>query len=279
MSIKRKLKGIAPFKPLEHTVIKPISPLVSMTETDPYGSDRFNSAGEVYYHAGQDLHADIGTSVRAMLDGVVVRSFHRKPKTEGAISYGNIIVLYHGININTAKHTYSLYAHLSKRGVEAGDTVKRREVIGNSGNTENVPPHLHIEVKESPKRIVWYTSGNEVGDYLYGQYKKSPKDFLTKPFDKKPELDPFENQEKEREVTDADRKKFGERLRIKEERDRWGRLISHTVWAGNIHVGRCDIDTGEIKLGIPKSKFFAIVDGPKPMRRSGDARLDVKVDA
>ena len=283
MSIKRISpsgnKGSTPFKPLEHTIIKPISPLATMIETNAYGSDRFNSAGVLYPHAGQDLRADIGTSVRAVLDGVVVRSFHREPKTKRAISYGNVIVLYHGRNVHTWKHTYSLYAHLSERGIKAGDTVKRGEVIGKSGNTENVVKHLHFEVKESSKKIVWYTSGNEIGDYYYGQYKVDPKAFLRKLFSKKPELDPFENQEIEREITDADRVKFAERLRIKVERDRLGILISHSAWVGNIYAGRFDIDTGEIKLDIPTDDFFAIIDGPKPMRRPGDARFDVKVEA
>ena len=278
MSIKRKSKGIAPFKALECAVIKPISPLVSMTETDSYGSDRFNSAGKVYYHAGQDLRAEIGTSVMAILDGVVVRSFHREPATGGAKSYGNIIVIYHGININTAKHTYSLYAHLKKRSVKAGDTVSRREEIGLSGNTENVPKHLHWEVKESPEKIVWPTTGNEVG-VDYGEYKVNPKQFLEKPFDKKPDFSPFENQELEREVTGADRVKFAEKLRIKEKRNTRGRLVSHDVWVNNKHVGRLDNRTKEIKLSIPMSKFFALVDGPKPMKRHGEADFDVKLNA
>ena len=110
------------------------------------------------------------------------RSFHREPKTKKSISYGNVIVIYHGINASSDKHTYSLYAHLSRRRVNAGDTVTRGDVIGKTGDTENVPEHLHFEVKESPDEITWYRSGNEVGKNSYGQHNVDPMKFLKKPF-------------------------------------------------------------------------------------------------
>jgi murein DD-endopeptidase MepM/ murein hydrolase activator NlpD len=166
--------------------IIPKSPLASMTETDHYGSDRTNSKGQTYPHAGVDLKARTPTTVRAVLDGVVERASFVRPKKPKAISYGNIIVLYHGKNLRTDKHTYTLYAHLSRMDVTAGKEVKRGQDIAKTGNSGNVKPHLHFEAKESPEKITWKKEGNSMGVY-YGLYKVGPMAFLKRPFAREPD--------------------------------------------------------------------------------------------
>jgi hypothetical protein len=161
--------------------VKPIPPLESMIETDPYGSDRTNDRGQTYPHAGVDLRAWKPKSVRAVLDGVVERASKRPPKKLKGKSYGNVIVLYHGKNLRTDKHTYSLYAHLSKMDVKAGDKVKRGQGIALTGDTVNVKPHLHFEVIEAPTKITWKKTGREMG-ISYGLYRINPMLFLDKLF-------------------------------------------------------------------------------------------------
>ncbi len=109
-------------------------PLSSIFVTDDYGYNRA-TVGETIVHKGTDFRAKEGTSVMAMNDGVVKisRTF---------IVYGNTIIIDHGKGIQT------FYMHLSKRNVKEGDTVKRGEVIGQSGMTGYAEaPHLHISIK------------------------------------------------------------------------------------------------------------------------------------
>ena len=128
--------------------------------------------------------------------------------------------------------------------------------------------HLHFEVIVSPKKIDWNNDKWPKGN----TFRINPETALAEGVEVK-------YQEPERQVTDADRKKFGERLRIKEKRNARGRLVSHDVWVKNEHVDRLDNRTKEIKLSIPMSKFFALVDGPKPMKRHGEADFDVKLNS
>ena len=50
--------------------------------------------------------------------------------------------------VQTCALPISIYAHLSKRQVETGDTVRRGEMIGKVGDTgRTTGPHLHYEVR------------------------------------------------------------------------------------------------------------------------------------
>ncbi len=96
--------------------------------------------GKRDYHAGIDIvgptsGAIKGDNVYASDDGVVLISKYNS-------SYGNYIVIDHGNKLSTC------YAHLSKKLVNAGDTVKRGQVIGYVGTTGNSSGyHLHFEVR------------------------------------------------------------------------------------------------------------------------------------
>jgi len=85
-------------------------------------------------HTGVDITAPQGTPVYATADGVVSRQ-------QTAIGYGIHIIIDHGYSYQT------LYGHLSKKAVKAGQKVKRGELIGYVGNTGySLGPHLHYEV-------------------------------------------------------------------------------------------------------------------------------------
>ncbi|MET8755440.1 peptidoglycan DD-metalloendopeptidase family protein [Streptomyces sp. NPDC004667] len=86
-------------------------------------------------HTGSDFTAPKGTNVRAAASGTVVGS-------DSAPAYG--------VNVRV-KHpdgTYTLYAHLSGKAVQAGTKVNAGQLIGYVGSTGNsTGPHLHFEVR------------------------------------------------------------------------------------------------------------------------------------
>lgn len=87
-------------------------------------------------HDGLDIINDVGTPVYATGDGVVDYA------ARSGGGYGIVIVINHGYGYQT------LYAHLSKVLVRAGQNVKRGDMIARSGRTGLVSgPHLHYEVR------------------------------------------------------------------------------------------------------------------------------------
>ncbi len=95
--------------------------------------DPFN--GEGAFHAGLDIAAAYGTSVRAPADGVIA-------KAGPANGYGREIIVDHGGNVTT------IYGHLSGYAVVAGQLVKQGQVIGYIGSAgRSTGPHLHYEVR------------------------------------------------------------------------------------------------------------------------------------
>jgi murein DD-endopeptidase MepM/ murein hydrolase activator NlpD len=86
-------------------------------------------------HTGVDMHAGMGTPIRAAESGTVISAGWRG-------GYGKCVVIAHGGNLAT------LYGHQSTILVSAGETVERGEVIGKVGSTGySTGPHLHFEVR------------------------------------------------------------------------------------------------------------------------------------
>jgi murein DD-endopeptidase MepM/ murein hydrolase activator NlpD len=85
-------------------------------------------------HRGVDFSVPTGTQIEAMADARV--------RFAGTMSgFGNVVWLDHGGSILT------VYAHLSRIDVRAGDAVRRGQLVGLSGATGDVTaPHLHFEV-------------------------------------------------------------------------------------------------------------------------------------
>ncbi len=86
-------------------------------------------------HDGVDIAAAMGTAVRAAECGVVT--------TRGVQGgYGNMVCVKHSARFETC------YAHLSSFAVNAGQTVRRGQVIGYVGCTGSCTgPHLHFETR------------------------------------------------------------------------------------------------------------------------------------
>lgn len=86
-------------------------------------------------HPGLDIAIPVGTLVRATAEGVVAEA-GEDPE------YGTFVLLQH------AAEYQSMYGHLSRLLVRAGQRVAAGEVIGLSGNTGNSSaPHLHFEIR------------------------------------------------------------------------------------------------------------------------------------
>lgn len=86
-------------------------------------------------HAGLDFSANIGATVSATADGLVIFS--------GADSaFGKLVKIDHGHGLIT------WYGHLSETHAKVGRTVTRGQRIGAVGNTgRSTGPHLHYEVR------------------------------------------------------------------------------------------------------------------------------------
>lgn len=86
-------------------------------------------------HPGLDVAVTIGSLVRATAEGSVA-------ETGEDPEYGTFVLLQH------ADEYQSMYGHLSRSLVRAGQHVAAGEVIGLSGNTGNSSaPHLHFEIR------------------------------------------------------------------------------------------------------------------------------------
>ena len=93
-------------------------------------------------HTGIDFSAPVGTPLYATGDGVVE---HLKSRMTG---YGKLVIINHGYGYE------SLYGHMSKIIVKAGEKVKRGQVIGYVGNTgRSTGPHCHYEVRKNGKPV------------------------------------------------------------------------------------------------------------------------------
>lgn len=104
-------------------------------------SASFGSAGARWAsrHTGQDFAVPVGTPVRSVGEGRVV-----KVSCGGAFGI-QVVVRHEG-------GYYTQYAHLAAVSVDQGDRVGPGQWIGQSGSTGNSSgPHLHFEVRVTPE--------------------------------------------------------------------------------------------------------------------------------
>lgn len=122
-------------------------PLKVVKITQYFGNTPFASANPQVYtsgtHNGVDLGTPIGTPVYAAQSGVVLGTGNTDLACPGA-SYGNWVLIKHNNGLST------LYGHLSKIDVHAGQSLVLGERIGLSGTTGySTGPHLHFTVYAS----------------------------------------------------------------------------------------------------------------------------------
>jgi len=93
------------------------------------------------FHSGIDFTAPIGTPIYATGNGTVTTA-------ESGSGYGLHVVINHGFGYQ------SLYGHMSKIKVRAGQKIKRGELIGYVGSSGiSTAPHVHYEIVKNGNKI------------------------------------------------------------------------------------------------------------------------------
>ena len=111
-------------------------------------SARFGQVGSwARYHTGLDFAAAIGTPVRTALGGTVTHAGYRSTASWA----GDFVTVRHSDGTST------LYAHLARHDIRAGQSVATGQQIGAIGMSgRSFGPHLHFEVyppNVSPGRV------------------------------------------------------------------------------------------------------------------------------
>ena len=127
-------------------------PLDNVIITQSFGYTKFALSGAYQgsQHNGMDLGASVGTPIKAPLTGTV-RSVGNTDSVPGCYSWGQWVLIDHPNGLS------SMFAHLSRIGVQPGQKVSTGDIVGYVGNTGySTGPHLHytlyvsegVEVKQ-----------------------------------------------------------------------------------------------------------------------------------
>jgi len=124
-----------------------------------------------------DFKMNVGQTVCAIRDGVVIQvkdKFTEGGRDKSYRDKANLIIIYH------EDGTFAQYVHLKKDGVlvKKGDSVKKHQPIGYSGNTGmSTQPHLHFAVyKPSENGLVsipFILNSIPTEKYKKGKYAKN----------------------------------------------------------------------------------------------------------
>lgn len=119
------------------------------------------------YHLGYDLAVTKRYPVEAANDGVVVFA--------GDLGiYGNTVIVDHGMGIST------LYGHLSSIDVNVDDVIKKRQIIGRTGETGLAAgDHLHygVYVDGVPVRPIEWWDQKWINDNILKKIKEAEAEF------------------------------------------------------------------------------------------------------
>lgn len=114
---------------------------VSGKITSDFGKRQDPVSGDDSKHFGIDISAPLNSQITACGDGTVI-------KAEENSYYGSFVMLDHGNGLT------SLYGHLTSYSVAVGDSVKKGEIIGLSGDSgRTTGPHLHFEVRKENEPV------------------------------------------------------------------------------------------------------------------------------
>jgi len=144
--IKKENKLIGDAKAIDSNLTyfknKFIVPIENTIITGVYGSQRILNGKPKWPHYGLDFAADEGTTIKAMLDGIVTLA-------EPDLYYtGGTLMFDHGHGIST------IYLHMQKLLVKKGQKIKQGDVIGTVGSTGRATgPHLDIRLNWFQTRL------------------------------------------------------------------------------------------------------------------------------
>jgi murein DD-endopeptidase MepM/ murein hydrolase activator NlpD len=121
------------------------------------------------YHLGYDLAVTKRYPVEVANDGVAVF-------TGDLGIYGNTVIVDHGMGIST------LYGHLSSMDVNVGDSVKKKQIVGKTGETGLAAgDHLHygVYVNGVPVRPIEWWDRKWINDNIMKKIKEAEVAFKT----------------------------------------------------------------------------------------------------
>jgi len=124
------------------------------------GSYNFDYREYAGSHAWVDIIAPLGTPLRNIANGVVIKTGHQP------YWFGNFAVVRHD-NIpyeGRIQTIYSVYAHMSENYAKEGTKIKKWELIGLVGRTGTATTeHVHFQIdrEEAPFHPYWPFSGEE----------------------------------------------------------------------------------------------------------------------
>lgn len=114
-------------------------PLDSLQITSPFGMRMHPMTSKKHFHTGLDLRA-LSDTGRSILNGKVNRSGYDR-------NLGYFVRIRHG-------PYESLYGHLSRYFVKAGESVRSGQPIGVTGNTgRSTGEHLHFSILQDGKPV------------------------------------------------------------------------------------------------------------------------------
>lgn len=153
-----------------------------VSSSHPYGAPLTYFYGEGI-HAGVDFTVSKGTPVIAASDGVVVSV--AKAQYDLPNSGGLFVRVAHG------EHFDSEYAHLSEVPVKVGQSIKRGQLIGLSGNINSGHQYLHFGICKKRGNCSFFSQTHNPQDYWLdgkphcfdpaGDYSRRSQTELTAP--------------------------------------------------------------------------------------------------
>lgn len=110
--------------------------------TGAYVSDDYRNATRPFcsicgFHGGIDIGTPVGIAVKSMVNGTVVLA---QRNINGSANGSGILT------IKDASGKNYIYMHLSRINVSNGQQVRKGDIVGLTGSTGGVAPHLHYEV-------------------------------------------------------------------------------------------------------------------------------------
>lgn len=130
-----------PPAPVDGAASSPGGLPISGRLSSQYGLRVHPIMGGMRWHNGVDLAAPAGTPIRATSAGVVSRA-------DWTGGYGLLVELDNGAGLQT------LYGHMSRIAVSAGQKVQMGDVLGYVGSTGlSTGPHVHYEVRRDGRSV------------------------------------------------------------------------------------------------------------------------------
>ncbi|NDJ63242.1 MAG: peptidoglycan DD-metalloendopeptidase family protein [Chloroflexi bacterium] len=113
----------------------------------PYGG---TNGGTLQVHHGVEFVNPIGTPLLAAASGVILYAGSDSGVIFGPVPnyYGNLVVIQHDFTAPDGLPMFTLYGHMDRIDVQAGQTVRASQQIGTVGSSGiALGPHLHFEVR------------------------------------------------------------------------------------------------------------------------------------